>query len=106
MPEIGFSVQNSENEKLERCFLIKMRISHRNTYLAELLGLADNERAIVYIQPTAAIVSGVTVSFAALGEEAGSRSDNIVSFLICMLPMMVIGVFMLIEWQISGLQIK
>lgn len=39
----------------------------------ELLGLADNERAIVYIQPIAAIVSGVTASFAALGEEAGWR---------------------------------
>lgn len=39
----------------------------------ELLGLADNERAIIYIQPVAAIVSGVTVSFAAFGEEAGWR---------------------------------
>ena len=39
----------------------------------ELLGFADNERAIIYIQPIAAIVSGVTVSFAALGEEAGWR---------------------------------
>lgn len=37
----------------------------------ELLGLADNERAIMYIQPIAAIVSGATASFAALGEEAG-----------------------------------
>lgn len=39
----------------------------------ELLGLEDNERAIVYIQPIAAIVSGMTVSFAAFGEEAGWR---------------------------------
>ena len=39
----------------------------------ELLGLADNERAIVYIQPIAAIVSGIIASFAALGEEAGWR---------------------------------
>lgn len=40
---------------------------------SELLGLADNERAIVYIQPLAAIVSGATVSFAAFGEEVGWR---------------------------------
>lgn len=176
----------------------------------ELLGLADNERAIVYIQPIAAIISGVTVSFAALGEEAGWRgymmpkmielwgvgkavviggiiwgvwhwpltcvghnfgtgyfgypftgfagmcvmcifmgiiltfltyrsgsiwpatilhavnnaspsvlqyfinsekmngwrSDSVVSFLICMLPMMVMRVFILIKWLKSGLQIK
>ncbi|MDE6750097.1 MAG: CPBP family intramembrane metalloprotease [Lachnospiraceae bacterium] len=39
----------------------------------ELLELADNERAIIYIQPIAAIVSGVVVSFAAFGEEAGWR---------------------------------
>ena len=39
----------------------------------ELLGLADNERAVVYIQPIAAIVSGAAASFAALGEEAGWR---------------------------------
>lgn len=39
----------------------------------ELLGLTDNERAIVYLQPIAAIVSGVTASFAALGEETGWR---------------------------------
>lgn len=39
----------------------------------ELLGLADNERAVIYIQPMAAIVSGVAASFAALGEEAGWR---------------------------------
>ena len=39
----------------------------------KLLGLADNERAIVYIQPIAAIVSGATASFAAFGEEAGWR---------------------------------
>lgn len=39
----------------------------------ELLGLSDNERAIVYIQPIVAIVSGVIVSFAAFGEEAGWR---------------------------------
>lgn len=39
----------------------------------ELLGLTDNERAIVFIQPIAAIVSGATVSFAAFGEEAGWR---------------------------------
>lgn len=39
----------------------------------ELLGLADNEWAIVYLQPIAAIVSGVIVSFAAFGEEAGWR---------------------------------
>ena len=40
---------------------------------SELLGLADNERAVVYIQPIAAIVSGAAASFAALGEEAGWR---------------------------------
>ena len=40
---------------------------------SELLELTYNERAIVYMQPIAAIVSGVTVSFAALGEEAGWR---------------------------------
>ncbi|MBD5505294.1 MAG: CPBP family intramembrane metalloprotease [Lachnospiraceae bacterium] len=39
----------------------------------ELLGLTDDELAIVFIQPLAAIVSGVTVSFAAFGEEAGWR---------------------------------
>ena len=39
----------------------------------EQLGLADNERAVIYIQPIAAIVSGVAASFAALGEEAGWR---------------------------------
>lgn len=39
----------------------------------ELLGIADKERAIVYIQPIAAIVSGAAASFAALGEEAGWR---------------------------------
>lgn len=39
----------------------------------ELLGLTDNERAIVFIQPLAAIVSGAAVSFAAFGEEAGWR---------------------------------
>lgn len=39
----------------------------------ELLRLSDNDRVIVYIQPIAAIVSGMTVSFAAFGEEAGWR---------------------------------
>ena len=39
----------------------------------ELLELADNERAIIYIQPIAAIVSGMVASFAAFGEEAGWR---------------------------------
>ncbi|MBD5444437.1 MAG: CPBP family intramembrane metalloprotease [Lachnospiraceae bacterium] len=39
----------------------------------ELLELADNERAIIFIQPIAAIVSGVIASFAAFGEEAGWR---------------------------------
>ncbi|MDE7283785.1 MAG: CPBP family intramembrane metalloprotease [Lachnospiraceae bacterium] len=39
----------------------------------ELLELADNERAIIYIQPIVAIVSGVVASFAAFGEEAGWR---------------------------------
>lgn len=39
----------------------------------ELLELADNERAIIYIQPILAIVSGVIASFAAFGEEAGWR---------------------------------
>ena len=39
----------------------------------ELLGLTDNERTIVYIQPIAAIVSGAAASFAAFGEEAGWR---------------------------------
>ena len=39
----------------------------------ELLGLTDNERAIVYMQPIAAIVSGAMASFAAFGEEAGWR---------------------------------
>ncbi|MBD5474755.1 MAG: CPBP family intramembrane metalloprotease [Lachnospiraceae bacterium] len=42
-------------------------------YNPELLGLTDDELAIVFIQPLAAIVSGVTVSFAAFGEEAGWR---------------------------------
>ncbi len=44
-----------------------------DSHKPELLGLTDNERAIVFIQPLAAIVSGVTVSFAAFGEEAGWR---------------------------------
>lgn len=39
----------------------------------ELLELADNERAIIYIQPIAAIVSGMVASFAAFGEESGWR---------------------------------
>lgn len=39
----------------------------------ELLGIEGRERAIVYIQPIAAIVSGAAASFAALGEEAGWR---------------------------------
>ncbi len=39
----------------------------------ELLELADNEKPIIFIQPIAAIVSGVIASFAALGEEAGWR---------------------------------
>ena len=39
----------------------------------ELLELADNEWAIIYIQPIVAIVSGVIASFAAFGEEAGWR---------------------------------
>ncbi|MDE6663101.1 MAG: CPBP family intramembrane metalloprotease [Lachnospiraceae bacterium] len=39
----------------------------------ELLELADNERTIIFIQPIAAIVSGVIASFAAFGEEAGWR---------------------------------
>ncbi|MDE7132164.1 MAG: CPBP family intramembrane metalloprotease [Lachnospiraceae bacterium] len=39
----------------------------------ELLRLTDNERAIVYMQPIAAIVSGAMASFAAFGEEAGWR---------------------------------
>lgn len=39
----------------------------------ELLELADNERAIIFILPIAAIVSGVIASFAAFGEEAGWR---------------------------------
>ncbi|MDE5966465.1 MAG: CPBP family intramembrane metalloprotease [Lachnospiraceae bacterium] len=37
------------------------------------LGIADNERAILYMQPIAMIVSGTLTSFAAFGEEAGWR---------------------------------
>ncbi len=44
-----------------------------NLHNPELLGLSDNEQMIVYIQPIVAIVSGVTASFAAFGEEAGWR---------------------------------
>ncbi|MDE6434462.1 MAG: CPBP family intramembrane metalloprotease [Lachnospiraceae bacterium] len=38
-----------------------------------LLGIADNERAIVYLQPITMIISGSLASFCAFGEEAGWR---------------------------------
>lgn len=37
------------------------------------LGMTGDEQALIYIQPIIMIVTGVTVSFAALGEEAGWR---------------------------------
>lgn len=39
----------------------------------ELLGISGNQMGIVFLQPLAAIVSGVIISFGALGEEAGWR---------------------------------
>lgn len=41
-------------------------------YLARL-GITDNERAIVYLQPITMMISGSLASFAAYGEEAGWR---------------------------------
>ncbi|MCM1248299.1 MAG: CPBP family intramembrane metalloprotease [Lachnoclostridium sp.] len=39
----------------------------------EILDIAENERAVIYIQPIAMIISGSISSFAAFGEEAGWR---------------------------------
>ena len=38
-----------------------------------LLGITDHERAIIYLQPIAVMISGMLVSFGAFGEEAGWR---------------------------------
>lgn len=38
-----------------------------------LLGITEQERAIIFIEPIAAIISGTLISFAAYGEEAGWR---------------------------------
>lgn len=44
-----------------------------DTAYPALLGIAEQEQAIIFIEPIAAIISGTLISFAAFGEEAGWR---------------------------------
>lgn len=59
--------------ELGNIFTLLVSMGAFDIHNPEKLGLTSDERALVYIQPIVMIVSGVTVSFAAFGEEAGWR---------------------------------
>lgn len=60
---------------LELGFSLTLLLSPKafDTAYPTVLGIADRERAVIFFQPLAMMVSGAIASFAAFGEEAGWR---------------------------------